>query len=247
MSTMTRDPLIVVLTCDRPAACYLPTTIAQIDREGGRLLQRRIYVDGPGEALERIQGKLAGGELAGWEQKSLGAQYGSTEAMRRVLADAAGEGLDVLFFEDDLLLCKNAVARMAAQQVPPQASLVTFFDMKEVAAGASFGMYFRPPTGADHQGLWGCQCLRIPADVVQWLAEKDWRGTVFGGLKMGSDVILGELLLRHPGRGQIAVHIPCLVEHVGESSACFPGIGLPGWRRATNFPGQDFDASTLPR
>jgi len=248
MSALTRDPLVVVLTCDRPAACYLAATIEQIDREGGRSLARRIYVDGAADALEPIHARLQGVQSAAeWGLRSLGAQGGSTEAMRRTLSDAAGEGRDVLFFEDDLLLCKNAVERMISQQVPAQASLLTFFDMKEVAARSSFGLYFRPPTGADHQGLWGCQCLRFPADVVSWLGAQNWQGTLFGSLKMSSDLILGELLLRHPSRNQIAVHIPCLVEHVGESSACFPGIGLPDWRRATNFPGQNFDARTLPR
>jgi hypothetical protein len=58
--------------------------------------------------------------------------------------------------------------------------------------------------------------------------------------------VIGELVAMHPTRKAIGIHCPCLVEHVGEQSACAPANSLTRSRRATNFPGVDFDALTLP-
>jgi hypothetical protein len=94
--------------------------------------------------------------------------------------------------------------------------------------------------------MWGCQALRFPADMLGWLADHDWMQTFAGRVKMGSDTILGTLIGMHPKRNQVAVHIPCLVQHVGRESACFPGIPITPRRSATNFRGLSFDAMSLP-
>jgi hypothetical protein len=43
------------------------------------------------------------------------------------------------------------------------------------------------------------------------------------------------------------VHVPNLVQHLGDQSICNPGQGLSGVRVANNYPGARFDALTLGR
>ena len=238
-------PVIAVLTCERPDAEYLKETLRQIDREGGSTCERRLYVDGGPTVVEKTARLLRAGDFGAWRLSSVGERVGSTEATRRVLADVAKLGADVLFFEDDLLLCRRAVTRMIQFAVPAQVSLLSFFDMKEVTAGSPFELHVRPALGADGRGFWGNQCFRLPADVLLWLAHQDWSSTIHWNARMASDIVLGELLNRNADRPHVAYHIPCLVEHVGSVSACFPTRPLGRSLQATNFPGADFDALSL--
>ena len=89
------------------------------------------------------------------------------------------------------------------------------------------------------------QCFRVPNEVLRWLARQDWCSTIHWNARMASDIILGELLNTHPDRPNVAFHIPCLVEHVGNVSACFPTRPLGRSLKATNFAGADFDALSL--
>lgn len=239
-------PTIAVLTCDRPNGFYLPDTVRQIDREGGTELERRIFVDGTAEFVERLERRLRAGGAKGWNFVRVGENLGSTEAMRRLVVESSATGRDLLFFEDDLQLCRNAVRRMAAQRVPDDVGIVTFFDMKEVAPGAAPGLYRRPADGHHGSGFWGAQCLRIHREALAFLAVRNWLDESRGDSRMASDILMGRHLAKHAKRRHLAVHIPNLVEHVGHASACFPGLSLsPRWRRATNFPGRGFDALSL--
>lgn len=236
---------IAVLTCER-AGFYVGETIHQIAREGGASLPRRLYLDGSEEFAKALACRLRpyGGDS--WELVRLGEGLGSSEAMRRLVVHAAQEGRDLLFFEDDLLLCRNAVSRMIAQHVPDDVGIVTFFDMKEIKPGSAPGLYRRPADGGGGKGFWGAQCLKFSSESLIWLAEHDWMVESRGDSRMASDILMGRVMAKHPERRKLAVHIPCLVEHVGHSSACFPGLSLsPRWRRATNFMGRHFDAMSL--
>ncbi len=239
--------VIAILTCDRSKGFYLPQTAKQIDAQGGRQLTRRVYVDGEQDEARRISRRLRqSGVPSAWDVIPLGPRAGSTEAMRRLLVHASETSADLLFFEDDLAFCRNAVTHMVQQKIPPSVGILSFFDMKEVNKGAAPGLYRRPPTGGDGMGLWGAQALKFPAEVVAWLATEDWYQLRFGTTRMASDQYMGALVARHEKRNRMAVHIPNLVQHIGHSSACFPGLGLKTWRRATNFAGREFDALALP-
>lgn len=238
---------IAVLTCPARQGSYVAQTIRQIVSEGGRDLVRRLYVDGSESDVVTLARSLEPELRTGWSLERLGEGLGSTEAMRRVLVRSAESGGDLLFFEDDLLLARNAVARMAAQSVPADAGIVTFFDMKEVPPGSVRGLYRTRADGRDGSGFWGAQCLKFPEETVRWLADQDWSRVATGNSRMASDISMGRLLATRGERDRLAVHIPCLVEHVGSTSACFPGLSLsPRWRRASNFPGARFDALSLP-
>jgi len=245
MQINTSDISIAVLTCQRPGF-YVGETIRQIVKEGGARLPRRIYLDGTmdfSDALTRRLRPYGGDE---WEVVRLGEGLGSSEAMRRLVVHSAQEGRTLLFFEDDLLLCKNAVSRMIAQHVPDDVGVVTFFDMKEVKPDSMPGLYRRPADGTDGRGFWGAQCLKFAPETLTWLAQHDWMAESRGDSRMASDILMGRVIVKHPRRNRLAVHVPCLVEHVGQTSACFPGLSLlPHWRRATNFMGNSFDAMSL--
>jgi len=241
-----KPPTIAVLTCDRPSGSYVDETLRQIDKEGGARLERRLYVDGSEEFAKRLRQRLSAMGRNGWEIVRLGEGLGSTEAMRRVVTESVATGRDLIFFEDDLLLCRNAVKRMIAQQVPDDVSFVTFFDMKEVAPGSAPGLYRRPAAGSHAPGFWGAQCLKFCPSALRCLASKDWRHDGNMNSPMASDIQLGWILSKFSEKPWLGVHIPNLVEHVGHSSGCFPGIGLAAsYRRATNFPGQFFNADSL--
>ena len=209
-------------------------------------LTRRLYVDGTTKFVDSLKSRLTPFAANSWEIVRLGENLGSTEAMRRLIVHSAAMGRDLLFFEDDLLLCRNAVSRIIAQRVPEDTGIVTFFDMKEVPPGTAPGLYRTPAEGKQGSGFWGAQCLKFPLETLIHLANKNWEEEGRIGSKMASDILIGRILTKHPTRKNLAVHIPNLVEHIGHASACFPGLTLtPRWRRATNFLGRDFDALSL--
>jgi hypothetical protein len=82
--------------------------------------------------------------------------------------------------------------------------------------------------------------------MVRWLSERDWLRATCRPTKMASDLVLGVLITQHVRRNRVAVHIPCLVQHVGHISACFPGVPITRRRMTMNFPGAEFDATGLP-
>jgi hypothetical protein len=240
-------PLVVVLACEREGNSYVEQTAAQIDEEGGVGLPRMVMVDGAADFAASVEARLARVGCTGWEVVSLGARRGSTLGMAAALKAAAPQKRDVLFFEDDVELCRRAVERMVAVRVPDASAFVTFFDMKEVEPGTAAGLYVRPRRGTENEWLfWGCQAMRFPAEMVQWLGDCNWLGTRVGPGHMASDLIVGELIGWHIRRRRMAVHVPCLVEHVGAVSGCAPGLTLTPKRLATNYPGKEFDAMTLP-
>lgn len=240
-------PSIAVLTCDRPGAFYLGDTIRQIDSEGGAPLDRRLYVDGSEGFAKRLEEWLYDNRRIGWSVIRLGEKLGSSEAMRRLLRMETVHGTDLLFFEDDLELCKNTVHRMVHQSVPSDTWLISFFDAKEVTDGAPIGIHRRPPNGHDRLGFRCSQALKFKAAAIRILAEADWNVYDIHRMKMGSDHLIGEILASHPTTSRIGIHIPSLVQHVGRHSACFKGMDLTDPLRTTqHYPGREFDALTLP-
>lgn len=233
----TLPPALGVLTCPRRSgADYLVSTVRQIDAEGGLALpSRTVYVDGDAAFVAGIKAKLAA--LEGWTVVPLGAQLGGVEALRRTLAHAAAAGGDLLMFEDDLELARGAVTTMVSTPVPPEAGMLSFFDMKEFPPGTAPGIYTITPS-ARGTGLWGNQALRFDAEMLAWLATQDWAAAARGPdrHRFAQDLVLGDLVARHPTRNRVAFHLPCLVEHVGEASSYSPW-GLEG-RRATNYAGR---------
>jgi len=173
-----------------------------------------------------------------------------------IAAKSAAPGDPILFVEDDVQFCRNAIPRIFATGVPKGQPFTTFFDMKEFFPGTPYGLYRVPLQGLDGRGFWGLQCVLLTFEAVQHFANSPLPAEKAKKLKNHSDMVLAmTLATRNDGAsGQdsvlydsYAAHVPCLVEHVGaEHSAIWKFQEHEISRRATNYPGRGFDALALP-
>lgn len=222
--------LLTVLTCARGKS-YLANTLASLDRGGaGCVKDRCILVDGP---LDGIACRPR------WSIDRLSAApSGSLNAMFNAFRFALDRGAErLLYFEDDVIVCKNAVPRMLEVDVGDLA-FVSFFDMKEMPESAPHGLHRMSPMGRDGRGFWGAQALLLPRRTLEFALACEPRIRRFGN-KQSGETLLGYELLK--AGYEYGVHVPNLVEHVGDVSAIWswtPSVN----RRSTSFPGEHYDA-----
>lgn len=234
---------IVVLTSPRSKS-YLLDTLASLNRAGAATVRARFVA---------IDGTLPIGTLAAitalnWRTLPLSdTPAGNLAAFFRVLEYGTTHFTNdqLLFFEDDVVLCKNAIARMLETGVPDACAFTSFFDMKEMdtARFLDQGLYRVSAMGVDGRGYWGSQALLWPRRTMAWLCDR--KAAIFKGeSKHSSDCIFGSHLLYSPWP-EYALHVPNLVEHVGDVSAIWSWVPKVN-RQATSFLGEDFDAASLP-
>ena len=150
----------------------------------------------------------------------------------------------LLYFEDDVIPCLNAVERMATITIPDDCSLITFHDTKEHAPNTARGLYRHDPYGDDGQGFCGCQAMAIPRRMLDYLITCD-PFTVWKSLpQKHGDQVLGYFIDKSPWP-RFATHVPSLVKHVGEVSIAHPSAPLSTRRGTVNFAGDRFDALGL--
>lgn len=161
---------------------------------------------------------------------------GNSDRLLRHLVDH-GDGKPFLQCQDDLLLCRNAVARMCgvADSGMGNAGLVGFYTPPRIANAFSAN---RLMPGA---ATWGMLCsLWHPGAAEDFLGiDFERRRQDHGTGKSGArkwDVMVGDWM--RLGRFQTLRHVPCLVQHAGDVSSIGNGTGV---RRTTNFR-QDWDA-----
>ena len=151
----------------------------------------------------------------------------------------------LIFCEDDVTPCRNAIARVLCTEVPASAAFVDFHDMKELRGRATnAGLFAVPSMGLNGQGYWGNQCMLFPRRTIGWLLQRDPMSVPRGNPPQGADIALGWLLSRSPWP-TYAVHLPRLVRHVGAVSSAHPGSTLDAERATPDYLGDDFDALTL--
>jgi hypothetical protein len=228
---------VSVVTCAKRGQ-YLEATIESLESGGAALCNKRVlFVDGPAEGfLDRFPG---------WDVVSVspvaarGARLAMVEIMR--LAHAAGVQL-LLYFEDDIQVCTNAIRAMLEIGVPRELGFVSYCDLLwhpcpplELAA---FPGCPREHPVADG-GFVGCQALAIPARTLE--AFTTWQAPPW--------------LARDPNNcdgtmGQIAPRygiLDSLANHIGDMSAIMGLAYGPRLRVVRGWRGEDFDADTLPR
>lgn len=241
-------PRIAVLTCDRAGAFYLGDTLRQIDAQGGAPLERQLYVEGSSEFAKRLEGWLASTHLLGWTVVHLGERLGCIEAMRRLLRMESVNGKDLLFFEDDLELCKNTVQWMAELEVPSDIWLVTFLDGSEGVDPVPAGIQRRLALANQRSSLQGTKALKLKASAVRCLADADWSPARLEGLELGKDRLIGEILAANNLGSRIGIHIPYLVQDLSQPTSSLHAMDLESRLHApARFPGREFDALSLPR
>lgn len=226
--------LIVVSTCEggRP---YLWDTLESLERAGALEYERRLLIDDFGFSAER----------PGWPIVFTRPEPTSEPSSRHNLWGAFRLALEkgatrLLFFEDDVLACKNAVHRMATVPIAADVAMVNFHDVKEVSPGSAPGLYRRHVRGRDSHGIWGIQALVLPRRTLEYLVTCDPFGVRVTSKQHHGDRTL-EHYLSLSSTPSYAVHIPCLVKHVGEISVAHPGKSLTK-RQTSNWPGVDYDA-----
>ncbi len=237
--------VLSVLTCRRRVS-YLDATIASLEKAGAtedRVL-RMICSDGPIDKFTHN----------GWRYLYALEPVGNLRKFFDVLEFARAYSADRLFyFEDDVVLCKNAIARMQSVGVPEHLAFVSYFDMKEVKPHQSRtpALLNVPVMGLDGQGFWGLQAVVFPKRTMDYLLAN--RAQILdeaGGeaRRHQSDYFMGQALLRSPWP-TYGVHVPNLVQHVGELSAVNKNAAT--WkdyrvnRRSTCFWGEHIDAEEL--
>jgi hypothetical protein len=229
--------IITIITCDRPrGASYLHQTATGLLREGALDCDERVILgDGSEPAPE-----------AGWETRAVfpkGGVRGNMWAAFRLAIAAGHERL--IFCEDDIVPCKNAVHRILQLDIPPDVSFVDFHDMKELReSGLPPGLHNLLSNGLDSRGYWGTQCMLFPRRTLEWLVQWDPMSIARWDPPQGADRTLGWMLQWSPWP-LYAAHLPRLVRHVGSVSAAHPGWDLQDERATFEYPSDSFNALSV--
>lgn len=152
------------------------------------------------------------------------AALGDFVAMLDVVGDR-----DLVFIEDDVYPCRNAVPYMVRLASP---HVVHFFNASSPMF--PYGLRALPPGGFEFS-----QALRIPAPVVKALRASP---PTSRGRFDGWDLAIGMCL--HRMRLPLFQH-RSLVRHTGFRSMWNPGNDIAARLPARDYPGDDFDALTL--
>ena len=241
------EVVVVVLTTPR-GKTYLQDTIASLNAGGARDVgfgrdALRVLHDGlpAGHTLLPIPP-----DSEGWSHELLSeVPSGNLRAFMRVFElflEHDEHASHLLFFEDDIVVCKNALATMLQIGVPADCAFTSFFDMKEAHPLLSAGLYRVSTMGQDGRGYWGSQALLWPRRSIEFLVSRKDKILASGNLH-SSDCLFGAHLLYSPWI-QYALCVPNLVEHVGDVSAIWSWVPKVN-RKSTSFRGQTFDAQTL--
>lgn len=224
--------MISVLTCAKRGQ-YLERTIASIDRAGGSEYSgpKFIHVDGP---VDGIVG------APGWDVVSVSPVGGS--AVRALLAIAA-RALDLqaeplLYFEDDVILCRNAIPAMLRIGVPYPLGLVSYCDLLWHAGGRPLELVAYPGCPRNFPvadgGFVGCQALALARRTLEQLVAVGPPAWVD---RHNCDATIGTSCRAYG-------IVDSLADHIGADSAIMGKRyerlrGVRGWR------GEDFDASAI--
>jgi hypothetical protein len=245
--------LIVVLTTPKRPQ-YLAATLRDLEICGARshVGRKVVAVDGPVRDILKLRAAPKG-----WEVIQVGpGGRGNREVFSKVCKLAAGAGGDLLFFEDDVKGCVNAVTALELLQVPPDCGYLTVFDHRNRLPRVTTPMLLRVAADEPGEGgFWGNQALKIPGRTVRHLAQQPDDRFVNGvawdtterSLTFGADVWLGAYAASATAPWQVyGLVAPSLFQHVGGISAVNPQWRITDghWRIAQNWR-TDFDGLVL--
>ena len=187
---------------------YFRNTIAAIDREGGNRVpaSKKLVIADGWDPLEEPQHPLP---RPWWLLCTAGGD--GPAAFFRALAWASGSGEDLLFFEDDVELCGNAVAAAERIRVWDDLAFVALFDADH--AREQHGLRELPFPGPSFRCS---QALKIPPWTIEYLIAKGPPKSEEA--KDGIDTMLGRRLCRSPWP-RYGIVVPNFAKHVGRVSA----------------------------
>ena len=206
--------LIVVSTCPRPnGVSYLMQTLSNIDKEGGMHIDKLI---------------LSNGEMnecpSAWDylETHHALPISTRTNLWQAFSIAKTRNVDsLLFFEDDIVLCKNAVARMLEVDCPSHCTFVSFFDNNR-GRSSKWGIQTSSlPKDFNGQLFHGTLAMSFPKKTIEFLADKDPFSLRTDQPHRQADTVMAEICATSPWP-HVAHHIPSLVRHVGEISVAWP-------------------------
>ncbi len=211
--------LTIMTNGKRPS--LLGTTCARLDSEGAYQCDSRVvYLDG--EDIRSVDDVVP----EGWDLvRKTDGPIGTRRMMWWIFEQALKTDCsDLIFCEDDLLVAKDAIAKILTLEVPRDVAFVTFFDHKEFPSARTDGITgLRPvvPPGALNTGMWGSLCFLIPRRTMEFLVPRgseNW-GTPWGvALGNAGDSTLSWAIGQSPWP-KFMVHQPSLVDHAAVLSS----------------------------
>lgn len=215
--------MIVVLTSPRDGASYLEQTLRQVEDQA------------PNEQKLLISHRIAAPVRDGWQALHVEHGHGNRKPFFIGLAIAAEFG-DVIWLEDDIRLCKNALTYMSGFVVPAGLGWVQFFTPVPLRSGVGFGLHVGSPGSSRF-----LQAVKFSQAAAQAVCRSFRRR--FDHEPDGSADQALASISKHLGM-RWAAHAPDLAEHVGDVSAFGDGRRLTWFRKATDFR-PDLDALSL--
>lgn len=233
--TDTPDVLVAVSTCQRQVN-YLGNTLRSLDTTGARDMPKVLMWNGT-DADVKISFESF------WSIKKNPEPKSTRTNLWAAIRLAAEMKVDrLLYFEDDIVACRNAVTHMAQVPIPEQVGVMSFFDQRLVSKTVPNGVYTIPIKKIS-KGLWGMVAVVFPRGALGHLAKQDPFSVLKDEPERNGDRVVG-LFLQDSKWPRIGINAPSLCEHVGAVSAARPGAVLKG-RQALNWPGEGFDALSL--
>lgn len=162
-------------------------------------------------------------------------------------------GHRVLWLEDDIRLCKNAVKVMCSFEIPDDCAFVSFYDHyfnRERLPHPGLAGLFRFPLSSK---LWGLQAVLFSVESMNVL--RDWASMARENIETWkatftdhSDHLVTTVLSAGSSKSQFAILYPNLVQHIGDVSTTVKRDGTPfdsSHLKSANYAGDGFDAMTL--
>lgn len=231
--------LTVLTTKSRPQ--YLAGTLDALDGNGrgwafpGR---KMVVFDGGGEGWSRL----------GWENRNVSREPGtvvqSARALHYIMGAAFWGGAPyLLYFEDDVFVCRDAVLAMSEMEVPDKVAFLTFCNQK---VGCDHVWPHVQARRADEPlnspGHWGSQAMKVPRRTLEIVAKAASPTCGFS-----SDAWFGAAVAS--GDTRYGIVLPSLVRHTGKVSTIPDQRGQPwaGHRLGLNYAGDDADGLAIVR
>lgn len=232
--TASMRSMISIITCERKGVSYLDATAAALLHEGADECDHRlVLVDGEPPVVWP----------AGWGLDMHWPRGGVRVMMWKAFEKAVAAGVDRLIFcEDDITPCRNAVRLMLKVGIPDEIAFIDFHDMEALPDEIKPGLY--PLSLA--KGYAGNQCMVFPRRTMEWLLKQNTTTLYFreDKLSVAADAGLARLLMTSPWPTYLA-HMPRVIRHDGAVSAAHPELGLHDVRATRGFVGVEFDALSL--
>ncbi len=215
--------MICVLTCPRPVN-YLPATLRSIDASA-KSKNRIVVVDGDYLPKDTTGWQVVYAPKPSWDYR-----IHNRFPFWRCLELAVEADEDLVFFEDDVLLCKNGAAYIESYKIPNGLAFVSFFS-PELRASDCIA------TGLPIKNFAFLQGCKFPLETCKKLVEM--KSAMVSSQLGGSDNCVGKV--GNELGWKYGIHCPSIVQHVGRESVV---SGVDTNRVSPTFR-NDLDAMTI--